>query len=701
MVNRPNNVPAREVEFWEAAEATLRVSEPGDNTDEYIDTLAIQVFNNPNSFLSSRTLLVALNLAKNSLTLRSVARALAVSATPDDHAAVDSLILFYRQNIDEPFLGPALLEALSLFALRSPLARLETAAALLRIEPHGPRYLVVKAAKIIGKLNSADIDRVLFNKLQELLACSDLGVQSEVHYQLGVITLTTALLAPDQVVLRRDLEIARTHFTQAEATEELRADAVLFRVLTEAVLQLYAVTTIPFSKEQPKKARLEQIQKDVIRASSNATRIYASPLDDLIAVRTLEIADALQRATMAASEAEDWTNFDTALLNLATVHSLILSRDIIYDVIPRLSDALSMIASNVLAPQLGTVLLRAVGRRRITLVVKRYEADPTHIPAIAISLKALEQVTEVLDREDISTPLAREYPQLNELARRLNMTAEEVLRNFLQAVDHGGVDRWIEGIGASVPQLPIDRTDKYGGDPAIDDTVRTLLGSLREHLQPYPREKWLRLVSVVEAVVSFAHYVRDKIPFYALCAEDQGMGQTAGESDLQEDLFIALRMRFGRSVAYELTRIGGGRPDTGIRFEECFFPIEVKAEYGNISADHIRSNYLAQVNIYAASTDHVAFLMILDLRAVNAAGHVAQAKPRRRRNLPPENISLYSLGEGFWLDTLPLDAQLPQMKSKVVIVGLVPGNRPRPSSTTTYSSRPKQSSRKQGNDIGQ
>jgi hypothetical protein len=123
-------------------------------------------------------------------------------------------------------------------------------------------------------------------------------------------------------------------------------------------------------------------------------------------------------------------------------------------------------------------------------------------------------------------------------------------------------------------------------------------------------------------------------------------------------------------------------------FAECFFPIEVKHEFSSINPQAIHEDYLTQPEIYAAATDRVAFLMILDLRDANATGHADRAKERRRRGQPTDHPSLYTLEDGFWVDALSLDPQLPHMKPKAVIIGLVPGNRPRPSSTTTYSERP-------------
>jgi hypothetical protein len=52
---------------------------------------------------------------------------------------------------------------------------------------------------------------------------------------------------------------------------------------------------------------------------------------------------------------------------------------------------------------------------------------------------------------------------------------------------------------------------------------------------------------------------------------------------------------------------GGGRPDNGLRFEECFFPIEVKHEFNSIEPRAIHENYLTQTDIYEAATNGLHF----------------------------------------------------------------------------------------------
>lgn len=172
------------------------------------------------------------------------------------------------------------------------------------------------------------------------------------------------------------------------------------------------------------------------------------------------------------------------------------------------------------------------------------------------------------------------------------------------------------------------------------------------------------------------------------------MGQRASERDLQKALFSWLRQRFDDSVVYEFNPLGGGRVDAGLQFPECKIPIEIKHEFTSISPEHVREHYLLQADIYAATSDRVSFLLILDLRDTHAQKHRARKTKARRGEEKTEMVSLYSWQEGFWVDALPVDPQVPRARPKAIVICAIPGNRPAPSSTTKYSVRPPRSREK-------
>jgi hypothetical protein len=157
----------------------------------------------------------------------------------------------------------------------------------------------------------------------------------------------------------------------------------------------------------------------------------------------------------------------------------------------------------------------------------------------------------------------------------------------------------------------------------------------------------MRLVKVVENVLAFAHIVFDDMPAYVRCKEDGGMGQEASEHDLQHHLFSWLRQHFDHQAIYEMSRIGGGRVDTGLKFAEFDIPIEVKHEFSSIDRRHIQTHYLVQADIYAAATGHVSFLLILDLRDIHARKHRDRRSQRQRTATEEPIVAQYGWHDGL------------------------------------------------------
>ncbi len=673
---------------WPQQAALLDTAEPGDETDESIDELAdaALAFPTPDA---APVFVCAIAKALHPMTCRSAALALALCAAPDDSTAVDALVSAYRRGITDAYLGPALLEALGLLALRHPLGRTEASGALLRLTPDDTCFLLVKGAQVLGRLDSLRPTPELRDQLRILAHAEDLAVQAEAYQQLALIALSDALLASDRLTLYERLAAARAAFARAEIAEENRPDALVFVSLLDMLLAFRSPAAAKVETMETLEARAADVKVAVACWGTPAGFGYRAPNGDIVAARVLGIADALVRAGRMAKEAEAWTNLDAALTDLAALLAVIRSTLSIEGFDQRLGTALSAISDTVVAPHLGPVILQAVGRLRLSRVRERYVAEHGE-DTIAHGLGMLEEAAAAGDfpEEDALTWAAS--PQVARLAARLGHTPKTLLQRLMSGLERESSDRLARELGLGPVPLPVDRPSFYGGDPHVDEAVRPLLGAIRDRLGVYSPIMWDRLVATVESIVQFASYVRDAPPAYTLCIEDSGKGQSASERDLQEDLFSWLRRTFGRAATYEHHRLGGGRPDTGVEFPECRFPIEVKHEFGLVTRDAVRDRFLTQADQYASATDRVAFLVILDLRETNAAGHRERRVPARRSlSLQEPLVALYSLTESFWVDGLRSDPQIHSALQNAVIVCLIPGNRSRPSSATMYSRRPK------------
>ncbi len=666
---------------WVAVAKLLESSASCAETDDLIDELTEDALEHYPGTECASALRWALQRAQSVLTRRSAALALAIVADESDSFAVDDLTNEFRVSSEDNFLSISLLESLALLAMRSPLARTELNAIILRLNfgttnAQNNRHFLIGVAKIIGRLLNRQRDDALYRQLDVLTQADDLAVQAEARFQIALTTLVDVLLAHDEQTLVDQLRNARAAFSRAEASEELRPDATMFVGFLSVLIDFHSN---PAGND---------VQFHIDRCMGAARRLihvagYQSETATLRAGHIRRALDALQRVTNTVREAELWVSIYEVLVELATLYAVIRtpepSSDGLY------CAAWSEFGRVIIAPALGPLLSREVTRARMQQILDKYSGHSGNT-SIANGLRELAQAAL---RSSAAVIPTIDQTKLAQLAIQTGKSAPELTEEFLRAVETGTIDRWMDQEGFALTPLPIDRPGLFGGDPNVDETVRKLLRQLRSKLGRYDVTKWSRVVTALEVIISHVNFIRDSIPQYALCAADGGMGQGASEKDLQRDIFQVLRQKFGRPSIHEMAGIGGGRADTGLLFPECQIPIEMKHEFQSVDERHIRSNYLPQTDIYAGAADRVGILLILDLREGNSAGHTT-CKPKRTsekvRTIEP--TALYRLRESFWLDELPPDTQIKNPEQKAVIVGLVPGNRPRPSSTTVYSRRP-------------
>ena len=673
---------------WEEARGKLTTMPTGPELDDYIDELVDHAMRTPAEPDVAAFFINALLLVQSELTLRSVALTIAITAGPEDAAAVDALVASFRQHRVHAFLAPALLDSLALLAARSPIARAETASLLIRLTCQDSRFLLIKGAQVIGRLDSLWQSLDLRQKLGELDACSDRNVRAEVAIQQAFLELADTLLSSNMTEFYQRLAKTQAAFAHAGEMEEHRPDAELFACLVEMLLAFRNLAHDRVSTAR----RLQELfhsLRTVLAAQWWPS--YRSEVANVCVARILEIADALQRSAASVQDAEDWTNMDEALTELAALYAAIRTQKGAADRHTQASHAYAAIADRVFVPQLGPVLRESIGRRRLVKVTENYVAAHGE-DEYAAGLRAFVQVVAALERTQSEGERTAAAPidlsmQISQLASALGQSPETMVQSFILASRQGNDSAWVQQFGLGPVQLPVDRPEMFGGSGPVHEFTVSVLNELQTYLEPYPPLKWQRLITVVETMVSFAKFVFDTLPEYAKCQEDGGKGQAASEKDLQKALFSWLRQRFDDSVIYESNPLGGGRIDTGLQFPECKIPIEIKHEYSSIDPEHVRANYLTQADAYAAASDRVSFLLILDLRDMHASKHRTRITHARQTEERTEIVSLYGWQEGFWIDALPLDPQVPRARPKAVVICVIPGNRPAPSSTTRYSGR--------------
>lgn len=654
-----------------------------DDVDDIVDEVTELMQVDGPSTEAAQFLIAAVGRARSELSLRSAAVNLALFAEADNYEAVQILKSTYERVHDHAFLAPALLDALGVLALRSALARSELTTKLLLLQRHSEEHLLIRASKWIGRLDGLRADPALVAKLEDFLRADSLVVQAEARQQLAFVALRDALLATTRDELRVRLVAARAAFARAELSDELRPDA---RTLIVIVDMMLAFMKLDIERDGAI-TRLEELSaelRDLLRPTANmGWWDHQSEHWTRRTIGVLSISDSLMEGAKSINTADEWMNLNNALEGLARLYSQIRAES---GYLTHLPQPLDGIGDMIFADSLGPLLLWAVNLKQLKLALDRYtsvhEEDET-----SRGLRALLASATAVDIASIQSIPEDLFSAISEFAIRRGMSPNTIMKDLKTAIDDGKLAQWAEAMSEGA--LRIEWSDLYGADPSIDEVVRSLLGQLSQRLIRYDPLKGDRLISLVTSLVKFVNFVQDTMPSYVKRQRDGGLGQTASEDDLQESLYEALRREYGPAVDYESVRIGGGRPDIVVRFPEARFPIEVKHEFTSVDADHIRSNFIYQADFYAAATDRVSFLMILDLRSGNAGDVVPKRVSAQKTGPFPAPNPLYHLSDCFRIESMPPDPDMPGASTKAVVIGLIQGNRPLPSSMSAYSRRPR------------
>lgn len=698
---------------WETTVQTLTAQARSGNedTDLLIESVVASAWTlastelakqNRDKFYQARSaLMVSLSLAESSFLRADVAHALARLTLMPDVAVVDSLIEAFRVWREDSYLAPELLHALAVLAERDALARSEVNRSLLRLTSNVDRYLLVRAAKVITHLEAIGIDTGARPKLSEWLESEDPAVESEMRQQIALLAFYDILLIEDLNGLESQLEACRVLFIRADLSDEQRADARIYLALIDLLLSFFGLG----NKDNEGVAHIQncsrKLKDELYNPHVRPWIGYSSPTEQMIEYRLFLVAESFDRIARRVGDARGWTEMTEALVEVAAALHLILQQDS-SDIIeqgnrradPRI---LETIASKVVVPRIGPLIDRAIERHRFEKIIQHFDetrSTSEYIPTLRRLLDAASRF-EFLGKSSIS---AEELREMFEDAVQSPETLDFFLRRF---PDARALLR--ESVTSTAPENPFnigpvfiafDYPNCFGNHPRVDETVRPLLSKAKERLgEKYPIKKWHHFVQVLVSVVQFILRIRDDLPPYTLCLEDGGKGQKASENDLQKHIFDRISDTYGRHALYEAGPIAGGRTDSGVQFDEMAIPMEFKAEFRNISREHISTDFLSQSDAYATERDGIAFLFVLDLRQVNSGANLQRRRANKKSgNVSPndEFIKLYSLREGFWIDGYEVSSQLPHTNRNAIVICLVPGNRTKPSSMTDYSDRPKQ-----------
>jgi hypothetical protein len=431
-----------EAKNWGALAATIEV-----DGDDAVDRLVGAALEGEPDPAAAPALIRALGAARSETSKRGAALALAHVAAPDDAETVEALEEAYRQGRPDASLGQALLRALGLLALRCPTARAATSSALQKLRPSNNPYLLTAAAKVIGLLCGQRDDADLRRKLGQLAGSEDPGVESEARYQLAVLAVGDAFQARTNDELAEALREARRGFVAAEELEELRPDAVMFRLLIDLVLcfdTIAAQSEFDAGKARELAASIRGV------AGGLGERVFQGDRSDAgthLAARILDTAEALEKAAGEVAEAEEWTNLHDTVVLLADAYAAIQARPARFLGQEGVEAALGAVAERVFTPRLGPVLGLRVSRKQFSRVIREHEAKRGQ-DNVYRGLKVLEEAALAAEREGSFQLSPENRVAMAGLIEKSGRSADELVGDMFLVFRRGDTERWTAQLGA-------------------------------------------------------------------------------------------------------------------------------------------------------------------------------------------------------------------------------------------------------------
>jgi hypothetical protein len=660
-------------------EISLQVkSVAGLELDDLIDKVTASVLNGNQEQRAIQVLINVLDLPIGEMAIPKVCHALLFLALPDDEIISETLFGLYRKYKTHSYLASQILKILGLMGLKDSANRAEIISLLLRLKPDQDRYLLVAACKVIGRLDSAKPEPLLYAKVLLFLESNDPAVRAEALYQKAFIDLGNALRSSSVSELSRKLQEVRTAFQEASLAEEQRPDAILWMYFLDSILLFLQgrFDTNLALQFQALETTIERFVGQFVNPKG-----YSTAFERYIAQQILVAFRALLTATKRLANVDEWLDLSTAVIELANLYAQV--RGNTSDIIEHLGIRYKFadLSDKVFAASVGPILQKSVNLKRLEQIRVDYEAQENSEITLQ-GLKLLEDMAKAAILVD--------FPQGGKLPEKFVRFAEqqgvEPVEMFNEFLEAESPVQWAEKYRL-VSTLLYPVSTEISINFELDKLIRPILLEITKILPTYPLLMWERLCQILVFMIHFARFTRNNLPKYVLCKDDGGLGQTASEGDLKEALYHFLSAgAASNGMSYETSKVAGGRVDLSIKFPEVSFPIEVKHEFKSIEPQHIRKVFLAQPDAYASATAQVSLLMVLDLRKQNASGHNNNQKPASGE--PKQVFSLYDLSQSFRVESLKPDPDIPNAISNAIIVGLIPGNRPLPSSMATYSKRP-------------
>lgn len=476
-------------------------------------------------------------------------------------------------------------------------------------DPSDPAYLPVKGLKLLRYCYDLQPDEAeLAQKIQEHIGTKNFAVDTEARFNRGLTRLQDAFRASDIDTLQAALRDAYDLFQAAYVAEDNRTDAELFSAITQCYL-IVLTNSLPTQV-----AEIVHRTQGILIERLLAFGGTSSPLIATVEFNLVRLVTHLQQWAEQLATAEKWPNILPPMSALAEMYKAIQLLEITEGLIGAASGATKDLI--ILPKLIGRLAqVQEISAKLERVLVDEAWQETTSASEIAFYKLVLEEVrTESTSPKDWATAelgrvqaVARhDAPELAQLINELQASGLETRDILIQIAW-----RRIE----AEQDLPI-----HGDERRIFNEVAS---DLRDKLNwQINQPEWKFLAHALRLVVRYLIRVYRATPGEAaptnvsfLFAKPKGLRKEATEKHLETHFREKMWFGEGLDLSPQPVGIVLGRPDLAFHFPDNIdFPIEVKREFQNITRDHIRDQYIAQAQSYAAgTTNRVSFLFVLDL----------------------------------------------------------------------------------------
>ncbi|WP_313197186.1 hypothetical protein [Rhizobium sp.] len=449
-----------------------------------------------------------------------------------------------------------------------------------------PTYLA-HAARIAGVLHGKTRNPALADFLR-LLDGVD-GVDDQVHFELGLVSLQHAIEAEDTPQVVRHLSDARDEFDRAVASRASRHDARSYQIAISLLMEFHE-QKIPTGFDGSVRA---------IRASAFAYSEYSlmgrsDPVLGSIASQVAALASlAGELAAVTSRLDEDVWLEAVDIIEKHLLFAYEANRSVFAG---RPGRGVDCVIRPVIEPRL-------FGNRNHLLQLSAWLRR--HAPKFDAELtRDLAAAVEAAYRRGVDFPTDAESgdPLDSALKERVRSTSDEAYEDLVATAAKVMYAHQSQNAGVAIRKML--------------ETVAHAFASMEDFASTFVRNHFLALA------FGAANFLAQKLDSSVEMDRFSGYLFERGkplplEKELQQD-FLRHARSAGLPVTDELRGIGGGRADVAYVSDGVVIIVEVKRELAGASFDNLLASYGEQTAIYQATNVKLGLMLVLDLSKKNS-----------------------------------------------------------------------------------